>query len=158
MTMNNTNGGLTPKQARFAAEYLVDLNASAAARRAGYSERTAEQQGCRLLRNVKVAARIASLQDKTAKRLEVTVDSIMADLEDLCRGAVRAGQFGPAVRAKELMGKRLGMFADRVIVNEIQQLSDEELVKSIAGGDPRREALARELLAPDSFDDAETRH
>ncbi len=52
--MSTTNGGLTAKQARFVEEYLVDLNATAAAKRAGSSERTAEQLGCRLLRNVEV--------------------------------------------------------------------------------------------------------
>ena len=52
--MSTTNGGLTAKQARFVEEYLVDLNATAAAKRAGPSERTAEQLGCRLVRNGKV--------------------------------------------------------------------------------------------------------
>jgi hypothetical protein len=42
---------LTAKQQQFVREYLVDLNASDAARRAGYSKRTAEQQGYQLLRS-----------------------------------------------------------------------------------------------------------
>lgn len=52
---------LTDKQQRFVAEYLVDRNATQAAMRAGYSEKTAQQQGSRLLLNVMVetaAARI----------------------------------------------------------------------------------------------------
>ena len=52
---------LTPKQERFAEEFIVDRNNTAAAKRAGYSERTAESQGSRLLRNVNVASRIAEL-------------------------------------------------------------------------------------------------
>ncbi len=52
--MSTTNGGLTAKQARFVEEYLVDLNVTAAATRAASSERTAEQLGCRFLRNVQV--------------------------------------------------------------------------------------------------------
>ena len=51
---------LTPKQHRFVTEYLVDLNASQAALRAGYSPRTAPQQGSRLLKNVEVQAAIAT--------------------------------------------------------------------------------------------------
>ncbi len=47
---------LTPKQARFVEEYFVDLNATQAAIRAGYSAKTAYSQGERLLRNVEVAA------------------------------------------------------------------------------------------------------
>ncbi len=67
--MSATNGGLTPRQVRFCQEYAIDLNATAAARRAGYSEKTAEQQGSRLFRNVQVKARIAELQDEVAERI-----------------------------------------------------------------------------------------
>ncbi len=47
-----TKASLTPKQARFVEEYLIDLNATQAAIRAGYSAKTAEVQGSRLLGNV----------------------------------------------------------------------------------------------------------
>ncbi len=50
---------LTPRQARFVEEYLLDLNATQAAIRAGYSKKTAYSQGERLLRNVEVAAAVA---------------------------------------------------------------------------------------------------
>ena len=53
---------LTPKQARFVAEYLVDLNGKQAAVRAGYSRATAEQQASRLLRNAQVRAAIDAEQ------------------------------------------------------------------------------------------------
>ena len=49
---------LRAKQARFVGEYLCDLNATQAAVRAGYSQKTAAVQGSRLLTNVKVAAAI----------------------------------------------------------------------------------------------------
>ncbi len=99
--MSTSNGELTAKQARFCEEFMVDMNATAAAKRAGYSERTAEQQGCRLLTNVKVAARIADLQDKTAKRLEVTADDVTRMLLECYRDAKAANQHGPAVRSHE---------------------------------------------------------
>ena len=47
-------GRLTPKQERFVAEYLVDMNATQAAIRAGYSRKTADVQGPRLLGNVRI--------------------------------------------------------------------------------------------------------
>src|SRR5213079_1423219 len=50
---------LTPRQERFAAEYSKDLNATQAAIRAGYSPRTAQQAGSRLLLNVVVSGEIA---------------------------------------------------------------------------------------------------
>lgn len=49
---------MTPKQERFVAEYLKDLNATQAAIRAGFSAKTAKQAGCRLLTNVDVASAI----------------------------------------------------------------------------------------------------
>ncbi len=74
---------LTPKQERFCREFLVDMNGTKTSVRAGYSEKTAYSQASRLLRNAKVAAHIAQLQAETAKRLDVTVDSVMALLRNL---------------------------------------------------------------------------
>ena len=45
---------MTTKQQRFVEEYLIDLNATQAAIRAGYSAKTANEQGARLLANVSV--------------------------------------------------------------------------------------------------------
>ncbi len=59
---------LTPKQARFVEEYLIDLNATAAAKRAGYSERTAYAQGQRLLKHVEIAAAIRKAQEARSER------------------------------------------------------------------------------------------
>lgn len=71
---------LTPKQARFVQEYLIDLNATQAAIRAGYSAKTAEQQGPRLLGNVGVAEAIAAGQAKRAERTEITADRVLTEL------------------------------------------------------------------------------
>ncbi len=71
---------LTAKQERFVAEYLIDLNATQAAIRAGYSEKTAQQQGSRLLLNVVVQEAIAKGQNKTAEKLEITKDRIVEEL------------------------------------------------------------------------------
>ena len=73
--------GLTPKREAFCREYLVDQNATQAAARAGYSEATADRRGSRLLNKVEVQARVAELQAEAAQRNEVTVDSIVAELE-----------------------------------------------------------------------------
>lgn len=73
-------GELTAKQARFVQEYLVDLNATQAAIRAGYSADTAEQQGSRLLSNAKVAEAVKLGQQKRAERTEITQDMVLAEL------------------------------------------------------------------------------
>lgn len=71
---------LTPKQERFVAEYLIDLNATGAARRAGYSEKTANEQGSRLLANASVAAAIEAARAKQAAKLEITAERVLREL------------------------------------------------------------------------------
>lgn len=71
---------LTPKQQRFVEEYLVDLNATQSAIRAGYSARTADQQGSRLLANVKIAAALAAARQRQSERTEITADMVLAEL------------------------------------------------------------------------------
>ncbi|MCZ3380401.1 terminase small subunit [Rhizobium sp. AG207R] len=63
---------LTAKQRAFVREYLIDLNATQASIRAGYSAKTAAEQSSRLLRNVKVAAAISAAQKLRAQRTDIT--------------------------------------------------------------------------------------
>lgn len=74
---------LTPRQRRFCEEYIIDLNASAAARRAGYSAETAQEQSSRLLSNVMLRAEIERLQTQRAERTEVTADEVVLELRRL---------------------------------------------------------------------------
>lgn len=71
---------LTPKQAEFVRQYLVDLNATAAAIRAGYSERTAKSQGQRLLTHVDVSAALAAAKAEREQRTEITQDRVVSEL------------------------------------------------------------------------------
>jgi len=72
--------GLTAKQRRFVAEYLVDLNATKAATRAGYSEKTAYSVGHELLKKPEIAAALAEAQDAAQKRTGVTTDRVLREL------------------------------------------------------------------------------
>ncbi|WP_440997654.1 terminase small subunit [Arhodomonas sp. SL1] len=71
---------ITDKQEAFAREYLVDLNASQAAIRAGYSLKTAGQVGHQLLGKPAVAERIAELKAERERRLEVNADTVVREL------------------------------------------------------------------------------
>jgi phage terminase small subunit len=72
---------LTPKQTRFVAEYLANgLNATKAAVSAGYSKKTAQEQGSRLLSNVMVAAAIDRKTEKRLEKLEITADRVLREL------------------------------------------------------------------------------
>lgn len=71
---------LTPKQERFCEECLIDLNATQAAIRAGYSEKTANEQGARLLANVSVQEKIAELKAERSQRTKITQDRVVKEL------------------------------------------------------------------------------
>ena len=71
---------LNGKQRAFAEEYILDMNASAAARRAGYSTVSAAASGYHNLGLPAVNAYIAYLQEERAKRLEITQDDVLRKL------------------------------------------------------------------------------
>lgn len=70
----------TEKQKRFCQEYIIDLNGSAAAVRAGYSAKTAKEQAVELLNYPAVKNHVASLQEKIAKKLDITAEMVLAEL------------------------------------------------------------------------------
>lgn len=74
---------LTEKQQRFVDEYLIDLNATQAAIRAGYSAKTADQQGSRMLANVKVQAAVSQKMAERSKRTGVNQDRVVLELAKL---------------------------------------------------------------------------
>jgi len=74
---------LNARQLRFVEEYVVDLNATQAAIRAGYSAKTASQSASRLLRHVKVAERIAARQKALGAATELSQERIRQELATL---------------------------------------------------------------------------
>ncbi len=72
---------LTPKQARFVEEYLIDLNATQAAVRAGYSAKTANEQGAQLLAKLSIRQAVAEAQVIRSKRTEITQDEVIQGLK-----------------------------------------------------------------------------
>jgi phage terminase small subunit len=68
---------LNDRQERFVNEYLIDLNATQAAIRCGYSEKTAYSQGQRLLKNVDIQKEVRKAQQKTINKLEITREDIL---------------------------------------------------------------------------------
>lgn len=103
---------LTERQKRFVEEYLVDLNASAAYQRAGYSAKgnAAESAAARLLRNVQIQEAVQEARKRQQERTEITADWVLKNLKRLSETATsEAAQ----VRATELIGNHLGMFEER---------------------------------------------
>lgn len=71
---------LSPKQQRFAAEYPVDFNATAAAIRAGYSKKTAAQQGYNLLQMPEIQLAIKEEFKGRQERTQITGDKVIGEL------------------------------------------------------------------------------
>lgn len=106
--------GLTPKRRRFCLEYLVDLNATQAAIRAGYAAASAHVEGSRLLADAKVQAFLAPRLERKEKRLELTASRLDSEL-------ARCAYLDPAKLVDD-EGRRL----------ELHQL-DEDTRRAIVG-------------------------
>ncbi|WDL97812.1 terminase small subunit [Alicyclobacillus sp. ALC3] len=74
------SGKLTPKQQAFVREYLVDLNATQAAIRAGYSQRNADKIASQLLGKTRVSDAISAAMHKREQRTEITQDMVLNQL------------------------------------------------------------------------------
>ena len=104
----------TPKQKRFIEEYAVDLNATQAAIRAGYAKKTAYSQGQRLLKKVEIETAIQATLVEVSKRVEVTVDDVVAGLWAEAEGK-KDSTASSRVAALAHLGKHFGM--DRKDIN-----------------------------------------
>lgn len=97
---------LTGKRKLFVEAYLANPNATEAAKRAGYSEKTARSQGQRLLTNV-------DIQQALTVRVEeaiITADEILTGVKAI---ALNAARDGDKLKAYELLGKHLAMWTDK---------------------------------------------
>lgn len=89
MSKQSKKNTLTPKQERFAHEYVKDLNGTQAAIRSGYSKGTAESQASTLLRNPKVKALVASLKEKQIAKSGLSAQMVLDELTKLGFSNVR---------------------------------------------------------------------
>ncbi len=115
---------LTAKQEAFCQEYLIDLNGTQAAIRAGYSAKTAAEIAVENLGKPQIASRVQELMDARAKRVERTADDVLRDLHEVLQdamqkstnpmGVVSMVNHSAALKALELEGKHRKMFTDKV--------------------------------------------
>jgi len=113
---------LTPKQARFVEEYLIDLNATQAAIRAGYSEKTAQEQGSRLLSNVMVAKAIQDAMASRSKRTEIDQDKVLGELAKIgfldIRKAVKWGRSPIDTESENASPNGLGLYPVELVPSD----------------------------------------
>ena len=105
--------GPTPKQLRFIEEYLIDLNATQAAIRAGYSKKTAKDIGCENLAKPNIAAAIQAGMDKRSERTEITQDYVLNTIKDTVDKCGESEGFNPnaVLKGCELLGRHLKLFS-----------------------------------------------
>ena len=106
---------LTAKQERFVEEYLVDLNATQAAVRAGYSAATAYSNGHQCLKKTEIAVALRDARRERAQRLKLTADDVLLELWLI---AITADRMRTRLAALSWIGKHLGMFTQNVRVSE----------------------------------------
>ena len=82
------NEKLTPKQKTFCLEYLKDNNATQAAIRAGYSEKTAREQASRLLSNINIKSEMSKNRAKASKRAEITIDKVVNEIAKIAFSSI----------------------------------------------------------------------
>ena len=112
-----TTQELTDRQARFCEEYLIDLNATQAAIRAGYSEKTANRIASELLSKLDIQEKITELKAERSQRTEITQDRVVKELAAVARAEIKGVRAVDKLKALELLGKHLGMFVERYEVN-----------------------------------------
>lgn len=130
---------LTSKQQRFVEEYLIDLNGTQAAIRAGYSKKTAAEIGAENLKKPQIAAAVQAEMDGRSRRTEITADYVLESIVstmERCKqaepvfdrkgdhvevetpdgGTARAYTFNAAgvLKGAELLGKHLKLFTEKV--------------------------------------------
>jgi phage terminase small subunit len=137
VTVAAHTGRLTPRQARFVAEYLIDLKAGPAAIRAGYSAKTAETCGPRLLRNAQVTRAVEEGMAKRRSRMELSADRVLLELmrvamSDLSQAYDKDGRLLPvqdmpedcrrAIAGIKVFEEFDGYGEDRVKVGEVREV------------------------------------
>lgn len=134
---------MTPKQEAFVREYLIDMNATRAAERAGYSAATAKQAGSRLLSDVDIRAAIERQRSAVAERMEITIASItnrLITLADKAESLDSAPGMSVARQAVMDVAKINGLVVD---TSEVLTRSPEERAARIAALRAERERIAR---------------
>jgi hypothetical protein len=150
LTETKKNKGLTPKQARFCLEYIKDGNGTQAAIRAGYSEKTADQQASRLLTNVKVNMEIDRLTAETRAEVGRTVQSIDRMQQAAYDLAMQLNQPAAAVSAGTAIARLYGM-------DKSNDLGADKAAKTYSKAEQAKlKAMAEALTGPKLVKDSKT--
>ena len=124
---------LSQRQEAFVREYLVDYNATRAAARAGYSEKTVHVQGPRLLSNVSVNRAINKGIAAKAEKVTLTREMVIGGLTREANAGDLDVPNSARTRAQELLGKHLGLWTEK---HQIENIGPAPVVHIVFGDEP----------------------
>ena len=101
----------------FCEEYLIDLNATQAAIRAGYSKKTASVTACENLTKPNVQEYLQELQAARSERTEITADYVLNTIKETVEECRAENDRSNALRGCELLGRHLKLFTDKLDVS-----------------------------------------
>ncbi len=107
------SAGLTFKEAQFIAEYLVDGNATRAAKVAGYSERSAAKTGHDILQKPHIKTALRKALEAQQRRTLVTADEVLRRIDRVAKSAEGAGDFAAANGANRMLAQHYKLLTDR---------------------------------------------
>jgi hypothetical protein len=119
---------LTPKQESFCIAY-IETGRATDAYRAAYSPKTMnaaaiKSEGGKLMAMAKIKERIAELRAPVVKKIGITLERHLRDLEGLRNKADSAGDYGAAIRAEVARGKAAGLYVEKIEMNLTGTLAD----------------------------------
>lgn len=126
---------LTEKQKAFVQEYLVDLNATAAAKRAGYSEKTAYSVGNENLTKPEISKAIQKAMQERQERTQVTQDMVVQEIskvafKDAADFAESELKYANKLKALEMLAKHLGLYTENASLPK-DEIHEDGLSKSL---------------------------
>ena len=110
---------LTAKQKKFCDEYLIDLNATQAAIRAGYSEKTADVIGCENLIKPNIKEYIKKKQSKLEKKTDITLEKIVNAIYYI---SLDAENTNDKLKANDMLMKHLGGYTEKLEITATQEV------------------------------------
>lgn len=103
---------LTKKEQLFVKEYLVDFNRAAAARRTGYSKKTAKEQGYQLFTKLHIKNAINEEIKKISDKIDITQEAVVVELMKIAYDETTSTK--DRLKALELLGKYKGIYTEKV--------------------------------------------
>ena len=134
---------LNDKQKMFCKEYIIDLNATQAAIRAGYSKKSARIQASKMLTKGNISTYMNGLLEKKSDKLNITAEYVLGNIKSIGEKCMAADdKENPALKAQELLGRHIKLFGEDatdtsrpIVIMPTIKMGDKEITFDI-GSEP----------------------